>query len=187
MTKAQSGLPQTRNPTVLLAVAHAEQAEREARLTSAMLGANLSVGATYLREGNGDKVWLGTVGLPIPFFDAAGFETSRLRVTQKAAEAQVGLKRAEVARDIRLALHERQHWREMRDALQNGALAAFSEAFRSAERQYEVGTVEVGAVIFARQRLLGTRERLAEAAARVQRADIALARSAGTLLDEVSQ
>lgn len=177
----------TRSPTVLLAVAHAEQAEREAQLTSAMLGANLSLGATYLREGTGDKILLGVVGFPIPFFDAGAFETSRARVTQRAAEAQVDLKRAELARDIRLAVHDRHHWREIRDALQNDALAAFGEAFRSAQTQYEVGTVEVGAVILARQRLLGTRERLAEAAARVQRADVALARATGSLLDEVSR
>jgi cobalt-zinc-cadmium efflux system outer membrane protein len=178
---------QTENPTLQLAVARAEQADREAQLTSAMLGPSLSLGATYVREGSGDKVLLGFVGFPIPFFDAGGFETARQRATQKTAESQVELTRAEAARDIRLALHDRHHWREVRDALKNGALAAFSEAFRLAQTQYDVGTAEIGTVILARQRLLGVQEQLAEVAARVQRADIALARATGSLLEEATR
>jgi len=178
---------EVRNPTLQLAVARAEQADREAQLTSSMLGPSLSLGATYVREGTGDKVLLGFVGFPIPLFDAAGFETARQRATQKTAESQVELTRAEAARDIRLALHDRHHWRELRDALQNGALAAFSEAFRLAQTQYEVGTAEIGTVILARQRLLGVQEQLAEVAARVQRADIALARATGSLLEEATR
>lgn len=178
---------QAQNPTIQLAVARAVQADREAQLTSAMLGPSLSVGATYVREGTGDKVLLGFVGIPIPLFDAAGFETARQRATQKTAESQTDLTRAEAARDIRLALHDRHHWREVRDALQTGALTAFSQAFRLAQTQYEVGTAEIGTVILARQRLLGVQERLAEVAARVQRADIALARATGTLVDEATR
>jgi len=178
---------QTRNPTLQLAVARAEQANREVQLTSAMLGPSLSLGATYVREGTGDRVLLGFVGFPIPLFDAGGFETARQRATQKTSESQVELTRAEAARDIRLALHDRDHWREVRNALQNGALAAFSEAFRLAKTQYEVGTAEIGTVILARQRLLGVQEHLAEVAARVQRADIALARATGSLLDEATR
>jgi len=178
---------QTQNPTLQLAVARAEQADREAQLTAAMLGPSLSLGATYVREGTGDKVLLGFVGFPIPIFDAGGFETARQRATQKTAESQVELTRAEAARDIRLALHDRHHWREVRDALQNGALAAFSEAFRLAQTQYDVGTAEIGTVILARQRLLGVEEQLAEVAARVQRADIALARATGSLLEEATR
>jgi outer membrane protein TolC len=170
-----------------LAAARAEQAGREAELTSATLGPNLSLGATYVREGTGDRVVLGFVGFPIPFFDAAGFETARQRATQKTAEAQVELTRAEAARDIRLALHDRHHFRELRDALEQGALTAFSEAYRLAQTQYEVGTAEIGTVILARQRLLGVQEQLAEVAARVQRADIALARATGSLLDEATR
>jgi cobalt-zinc-cadmium efflux system outer membrane protein len=177
----------TQSPTIMLAVARAEQAQGETQLTSAVLGPSLSLGASYVREGTGDKVFLGFIGFPIPLIDAAGFETSRQRAAQKTAEAQVELTRAEIARDIRLALHDRHHWREVRDALQNGALAAYGEAFSSARTQYEVGTAEIGTVILARQRLLGAQERLAEVAARVQRADIALARATGSLLDEVVQ
>ena len=178
---------QTKNPTLQLAIARAEQAEREAQLTSAMWGPNLSLGATYVREGTGDKVLLGFVGFPIPLFEAGGFETTRQRATHKTAESQAQLTRAEADRDIRLALHDRHHFREVRDALQNGALTAFSDAFRSAQTQYEVGTAEIAIVIFARQRLLGVQERLAEVAARVQRADIAVARATGALLDEATR
>jgi cobalt-zinc-cadmium efflux system outer membrane protein len=178
---------QVRNPTLQLAEARAQQAGREAQLTSAMLGPSLSLGATYVREGTGDKVLLGFVGFPIPLFDAGGFETARQRAAQRTAQAQVELTRAEAARQIRLALHDREHFREVRDALRNGALVAFSEAFRLAQIQYEVGTAEIGAALLARQRLLGVQERLAEVAAQVQRADIALGRTTGALLDEVSR
>lgn len=178
---------ETRSPTLQLAAARAEQAAREAQLTSAMLGPSLSLGATYVREGTGDRVLLGFVGFPIPLFDAAGFETARQRATQKTAESQVALSRAEAARDIRLALHDRHHFRELRDALQSGALTAFNEAYRLARTQYEVGTAEIGAVLLARQRLLGVQEQLADVAARVQRADIALARATGSLLDEATR
>jgi len=177
----------TRNPTLQLATARAEQASREAELTAATLGPSLSLGATYVREGTGDKVLLGFVGFPIPLFDPAGFETARQRASQKTAESQVELTRAEAARDIRLALHDRHHFREVREALQHGALAAFSDAYRLAQTQYEVGTAEIGTVILARQRLLGVQEQLAEVAARVQRADIALARATGSLLDEATR
>jgi len=152
-----------------------------------MLGHNLSLGATYVREGTGDKVWLGFVGIPIPLFDPSGFETARQRAAQRTAESQVELSRAEAARDIRLALHDRHHWREVRDALRDGALSAFSEAFRSAKAQYEAGTVEIGTLILARQRLLGVQEQLAQVATRVRHADIGLARATGSLLDEAKQ
>jgi len=174
------------NPTLHLAVVRAQQAEREARLTAALLAPNLNVGATFVREGTGDKVVLGFVGFPVPLFDAGGFETARQRATQRTAEAQVELMRAEAARDIRLALHDRHHWREVRDAMRDGALTAYAESFRMAQAQYEVGTTEIGTVILARQRLLAVQEQLAQVAARVQRADLAVARATGTLLDEIA-
>ncbi|MEO6603745.1 MAG: TolC family protein, partial [Polyangiaceae bacterium] len=133
---------QANNANLQLAVARAEQAEKEAKLTSTTLGPGLTLGGTFVREGTGDKVLLGFVGFPIPLFDAAGFETARQRVTQKIAESQVELTRSATARDIRLALHDRQHWREVREALRGQALSAFSEAFRLAQTQYEVGTAD---------------------------------------------
>ena len=177
---------QANNPTLQLAKVRAEQAEREARLTAALLGPNLNLGATFVREGTGDRVVLGFVGFPIPLFDAGGFETARQRATQKTAEAQVELTRAEAARDIRLALHDRHHFREVRDTLRDGALTAYRESFRMAEAQYEVGTTEIGTVILARQRLLGVQEQLAAVAARVERADLAVARATGALLNEAT-
>ncbi|MEO8900566.1 MAG: TolC family protein [Polyangiaceae bacterium] len=175
---------QAQNPDLQLAIARAAQAGNEARLTHAMLGPNLTLGGTFVREGTGDRVLLGFVGFPIPLFDAAGFETARQKAVQKTAESQVALTRSEAARDIRLALHDRLHWREVREALRGQALSAFTEAFRMAQTQYEVGTADIGTVILARQRLLGVEEQLAQVASRVQHADIGVQRATGALLDE---
>jgi outer membrane protein, heavy metal efflux system len=172
------------HPNVQLAASRATQAAHETRLTGALLGPHLSLGASYAREGSGERVLLGFIGIPIPIVDAAAFETTRQEANQRTAESQVELSRAEAAKEIRLALHERRHWREVRDSLRSGALAAFDEAYRIASQQYEVGTSEIASVMLARQRLLGAQEQLAEVAARVLRADIALARATGELLEE---
>ena len=169
------------HPAVGLASARARAAAAETLLTSATLGPSVGVGASYVREGTGDQVALGVVSLPIPLFDPARFEASRQRAVATVAAAQVDLVRAELARDRALASHEQQHWREVRDALKTGTLAATEEALRLARAQYEAGSHDVTVVLIARQRLAEAREWLAHAAAEVQRADLRFARAVGTL------
>ena len=169
------------HPALDLARARARAAAEEARLTSATLGPTIGLGASYVREGTGDQVALGIVSFPIPLFDPARFESSRQRASASIADAEVDRARAELARERTVSAHEREHWREVRDALRRGALAPTEEALRLALAQYEAGSRDVTVVLLARQRLAATRESLAHAAAEVQRADVRFARAAGTL------
>jgi outer membrane protein TolC len=175
------------HPALKLANARAALADQEVRLTRAVLGPTLNVGGTYVREGTGDHVVTGFVGVPIPFFDAASYDAARQRGLQRTAEAQVDRVRAEMQRDVRVALHDHEHWREVRDALSAKALMPMREAVRLARVQYEVGTTEIAQVLLARQRLLLTEEQLARVAGQVHRADIALGHASGSLLAGVGQ
>jgi outer membrane protein TolC len=169
------------HPAVDLARARARAATEETRLASATLGPTMGFGASYVREGTGNQVALGIVSFPIPFLDPARFESSRQHAAAIVASAQVDRTRAELARDRAVAAHEREHWREVRDALRTGTLAPTEEALRLVRAQYEAGSRDVTVVLIARQRLAATRESLAHAAAEVQRADIRFARAVGTL------
>lgn len=172
---------QERHPAVLTAMGRQSVAAAEVEVTSAVLGPTVGIGASYVHEGTGDHVALGIVSFPIPFVDPAAFDAARQRATARVAEAQVERVRAEVARDVRLAIHDRQHWRQVRDALKDGALAPTTEALRLARAQYEAGASDVTPVLIARQKLVSTQEWLAHAAAEVQRADIRFASASGTL------
>ena len=141
----------------------------------------MGFGASYVREGTGNQVALGIASFPLPFLDPARFEASRQHAAATVASAQVDRTRAELARDRAVAAHEREHWREVRDALRTGTLAPTEEALRLVRAQYEAGSRDVTVVLIARQRLAATRESLAHAAAEVQRADIRFARAVGTL------
>jgi outer membrane protein TolC len=172
---------QARHPALLAAGGRARVSAAEVDVASATLGPALGFGASYVREGTGDQVAMGIVSLPIPFIDSARFEAARQKTNARVAQAQVERVRAELARDVRLAIHDREHWRQVRDALRGGALAPTTEAVRLARAQYEAGTHDVTAVLIARQKLVSTQEWLAHAAAEVQRADIRFASASGTL------
>ena len=170
------------NPTVVYAEARAALARQETRLTHATLGPTLTLGASYVREGTGDHVFTGFVGVPIPFLDPAAFDAARARAFERTAEAQIARVRAEASRDLRVALHDREHWREVREALRTGALVPTREGLRLARAAYETGTQDVSVVLLARQRVIAVEEQLAHVAAEVQRADVRFGRAAGTLM-----
>ena len=171
-----------RHPALRLAGARARLAKEEVRLTAATLAPGLGIGGAYLREGTGDQIFTGVVSFPLPLVNPAAYETARQRANQDIAIAQISRTRAEVQRDVRLALHDREHWREVRGALREQALEPMKEALRLARVQYDVGTHDVSTVLLARQRLVATEEQLARVAAEVQRADLRLARATGALL-----
>ena len=148
-----------------------------------MLAPSIGIGASYLREGTGDQIVTGIVSVPLPIVSPGAFEAARQRAYEDTATAMVARARAEVARDVRLALHDREHWREVRDALRSQALQPMREALRLARVQYDVGTHDVSFVLLARQRLVATEEQLARVAAEVQRADIRLGRATGRLME----
>jgi outer membrane protein TolC len=171
-----------KHPALRLAGARARLAKEEVRLTAATLAPGIGLGGAYLREGTGDQIITGVVSFPIPLVNPAAYEAARQRANEDVANAQIARTRAEVQRDVRLALHDREHWREVRGALREQALEPMKEALRLARVQYEVGTHDVSTVLLARQRLVATEEQLARVAAEVQRADVRLARATGALL-----
>ena len=173
------------HPLVLLAEARGEAARREAELSIASSIPTLGVGASYMREGQGEQVVTGTISVPLPFSRPWAFEAARQRVVADVARAQAGRARAELAREIRAALHERDHTREVHDALAREATAPVKEALRLARAQFDAGSIDVTRVLLARQRLCAVQEMTVRALAQVRRADLRLMRAAGTLLDGV--
>jgi outer membrane protein TolC len=173
------------HPAIETARARADLAREETRLTAAFLSPTVGVGVSYMREGTGDQIVTGIVGVPLPFSNPAAYDTARRRAEADVARAELKVTRAELARDIRAALHEREHAREVRDAIRTGAIEPMSEALRIARAQLAAGTREAASVLLARQRLLTTQEQLARAAADVMRADVRLGRASGTLAGEM--
>lgn len=173
------------HPAVRWAEARAALAESERKLARVTLGPQFTVGVTALREGDGEQVYTAHVGVPIPFFRPSRFDEARLGVSAAQAGATVAVTRATVARERCLALHDREHYRELRDTLRHDALAPSEEAVRIARARYEHGEQELTPLLLAGQRLISVRERLAHAAAEVMRADLRAALATGTLLDEI--
>ncbi len=169
------------HPAVEAARARADLARDETRLTAATLAPVVGVGVAYVREGTGDQVITGLVGVPLPFSSPGRFDTARHRASADVARAELEVAKAELARDVRAALHEREHAREVRDAIRTGAIEPMKEALRIARAQLDAGTREATTVLYARQRLLTTQEQLARAASDVQRADVRLERATGVL------
>ncbi len=170
------------DPTLGVALARAQFSRRETSLTYATLGPTFTVGASFLREGGGNAIVTGFVGLPLPAVAPAAFDTARQRGLEHAAEAELVQARAEAAKALSLARHEREHWREVRAALRGSALQAAHDALRLALAGYEAGTHDVSAVVLARQRVIATDEQLAHVAGAIQRADIRYSRLTGTLM-----
>ena len=170
------------HPLVRLAEARQAAAHKEIDLVAANGIPTISVGAAYTREGTGDQVWAGMVAVPIPWSRTWAFDAARQRAAADTASATVAQVRAELGREIRVALHEREHTREVHDALARGALGPMREALRISEAMFAAGTLDVTRVLLARQRLLTTEETVARGLADVRRADVRLLRASGTLL-----
>ncbi len=175
------------HPALAASQARADVARQEERVVRANRAPFISVGASYLREGTADQIWTAIAAVPLPFGDFGAFDRARQRVAADQAQAAVELTQKELARDIRMALHERLHAREVLAALQQGAQAPLTEALRLTRVQYQAGTTELASVLLARQRLIDAEERMLRAAADVQRADLRLQRAMGTLLEGVAR
>ncbi len=170
-----------RSPAIVIAGARRDLAKGDAALAHAILAPTIGIGASYTHEGTGDNLWTAIVAFPLPFAHPGAYESARQMGTAYAADREVELARAELARAVALAIHECQHTREARAALER-AIIPLTEAVRLAKVQLETGTTDAIALVFARQRLLATKERTTHAAADVVRADVRLEQLAGTLL-----
>ncbi|MEB2324051.1 MAG: TolC family protein, partial [Sorangiineae bacterium] len=167
------------HPDVELARATATRELRTSDVARAGGKPYLSVGPVVTREGTGDWLVQGRIAVPLPLVNPAALEASRARSEAGVAEADARRLEARLGGEIQMALHEREHARELREALLSGAITPAREALRVSERQYEAGSGELSTVLGARRALLDAEERWAEAAADVRRADVKLARALG--------
>jgi cobalt-zinc-cadmium efflux system outer membrane protein len=172
-----------RHPALRAASARAALAMQEAELVRGTHAPWFGVGAAYTREGTGDQIFLGVVEVPLPVVSAGAFDRARQRAAADVQAAEVAIVRREVARDIRLALHEREHTAAVLDAMLSGARKPLEEAFRLARVGYDVGTLDISAVLLARQRLLAAEEQVLRSTADLERAEVRLQRAAGTLIE----
>lgn len=173
------------HPAIVALASRARLARVEARLAGAQGQPSLGVGGQYRLEGTGERTYTASLVLPLPLVDPGAFERARQSSQAASAEAQVRQARALVARDVRLALHDRRHHRELRDTLARGAIVPLAEALRLAQAQLAAGVADITPVLLARQRLLGAQEQLARAEAHARRADARVAELTGTLVRPV--
>jgi cobalt-zinc-cadmium efflux system outer membrane protein len=177
-------LPARRDhPALAAARADIDLARADARLTSAHLAPPFSVGVTYAREGTGEQLVTGTLSVPLPFLDPSGFDAARQRASVLSAEARAQRRRDELAHDVAVATHDREHTRDVRDVLSTRVLVPLREAVRLARAGYQAGTQDATGLLLLRQRLVAAEERLMSAAADVRRADVRDAVARGSLLD----
>lgn len=174
------------HPSLAATRARANLAKEEAQLAHATLSPPIAVGASYLHEGTGEQVVTGIVSFPLPFANPGAYDAARQTAVADTWFAHADAEAKELARDVRLALHDREHWREVRDALSTQAVVPVREAVRLARVQYEAGTQDISSVLLARQRLLATQEQLVRAQGEVLRADLRVRVASGTLLGSLA-
>lgn len=166
-------------PDVVAAERTVERLQRQAEVQLAQSKPLLSVGPSVTREATGDWLLLARASVPLPIVNANAVDSARARADASVQRAESRLVRANLERELDLALHEREHARELRDALKDGVIGPASEALRQALAQYEAGSIDTTSVLAARRELLSARERWAEACADVRRADVRLMRLLG--------
>jgi outer membrane protein TolC len=159
--------------------------QADARLARAQVTPPLGVGVTFAREGTGEQLFVGVLSFPVPILDPSRFDAARHDASIAAAKANAERIDLELARDVALALHEREHTREVRTTLSTKVLASLRESVRLAGAGYQAGTQDATGFLLVRQRLVAAEEQLVRASADVQRADLHYALASGTLLAEV--
>lgn len=169
-------------PAVVSASARAEVARAEERLVTSHASPPLGVGVGYQHDGTGERLWMAQLSLPLPLATPGAFDSARQRAAADAAAAGVAFVAARAEHDLRVALHEREHRREVLAALEGGSLDALREAARLSRAQLAAGTHDATLVFVTRARLLVVEELVARARADVARADCRVAHLRGTLV-----
>lgn len=169
------------HPEVRLARDRIGLAEADARVARAQASPPLGVGVSVTREGTGEVVWTGLASIPLPLFDPGAFEGRHRDVVAAEARGELERARAATAQRLRLALHEREHARELRDVVRSGVLGPLDAATRVARAGWESGGQEITSFLATRQRKIRTEERLARACGDVQRADVHVDLARGAL------
>lgn len=170
------------NPDLQLAAANARLAGDEIRLIGASLAPAIGLGATFMRDGFGDRVVTGIVSIPLPFYNPAGFEAGRARIAADVAGARVQRTKDDLKSAIHVAIHDREHTRELRASLASAALPPLREALRIARAQVAAGTQDIALALLVRQRVAQAEEQYVHACGEVHRADLRFLRLIGRLV-----
>jgi cobalt-zinc-cadmium efflux system outer membrane protein len=173
-----------RNPAVRAAEARAMHASADVDVVRATMGPSFFVGASAWREGTGDVAATGMLSVPLTLFDPARYDRAQRETVAVGLAARVARVRAELEHHARLALHEREHTREVRAQLREGVVAPLRRAMVAARAAYAAGTTDLAPVLLARRSLFAAEDRLVSASAEAWRADLLVAALAGTLLTE---
>lgn len=166
-------------PDVRAADASAARSDRSIALTRASAVPPLSLGPSVTREATGDWLVLARASFPLPLVTPAPLDTARARSEAAVQRAEARHVRVALERELDVAVHERHHAREIRDALSDTVIRSAREALRQSLAQYEAGSSDAAVVFASRRELLLAEERWAEAAADVRRADVRLMRLIG--------
>lgn len=169
-------------PAIRAADARTRQANAEIAVAHALVGPTFSFGASVWREGSGDKAAAALVSVPLPFFDPARYDTGRQAVLASAAAGRAERLRVELEHQTRLAIHEREHRREVKTVVEESVLAPLRTALATAMTAYAAGTGELSMLLLARRSAFAAEERAITATAEVERAEIRLAALTGTLV-----
>jgi len=170
------------SPALKEARAQVLLARSQTDLLRATQGPSFALGATFLREGTGARVYTAFVSLPLPFVDTAGFEAAREHGLELRARANAADLSRELAKRLALAEHDRVHWREVREALARGEHAA-REGLRVLLANYQTGVHDISGVLLARQRVVSLQEGVTRASAELLRAELLLRALTGRLLE----
>jgi cobalt-zinc-cadmium efflux system outer membrane protein len=175
---------QREHPLVKLALVQVQQADARAELEASRGRPVLGVGVSYAREATGDRVLGAMVSVPLPVLNPAAFDASLARGEAHVANMRAREVGAALAKEVRLALHARTHARELRAALQTGALTPGREALGELIKRYEAGAVGLAETLSARRELLAVEEATLSTSADVHRADADFALLASPVLAE---
>lgn len=169
-------------PSVAAARAEAASAAAQVDVVRATLGPTIGLGATAWREATGDRAVAAIVTLPLPFFEPARHDVARQAVVASAAGGRAARVRADLARDVRLAEHERAHAREVHARVESDLVEPLRRALETTMTAYRAGTTELSLVVLARRSALAADERHVASLADVWRADVRAAALSGALV-----
>lgn len=174
-----------RHPALTALRAEARAAEDAVTQARAEGAPYLAVGPSLTREGTGDYILLGHVGVALPFVNPNAFEAGERARVARIAQAEVERGRLRLRADVLSLLHERTHARLARDALVRDAVGPARDALTAATNRYREGKAPLADVLVARRGLLEVEERHLEASAAARLAELKLRAAVGRLAPEV--
>ncbi len=176
------GTPSGEHPDVAAASARARVAAARIDYQVAQQVPSFSVGVQYQREGTGDQIVTGMLGVPLAFQRPWAYQEALERAEYERARAEVAVVERTNRVEIERASHELSHSELEHHMLVSEALPAHEEALRLAEAEYAAGASDFTRVSTARLRALELEERVARALGRLHKARLRLERARGTLL-----